>query len=122
MSGVRTLLAKVPSQKLRVDLTSSTVATGAWTEILTAANNLKACTAIQVFYTGEGILRLSRGSAGSETGTDSNNVSNEFPFYIMPGGSPDMLIPVEISAGVRLSVRAVDQAVSTGELIINFFG
>lgn len=120
--GPRTLLAKYPMQKVRVDLTSSTVSTSAWTTILAAASNLKACTAIQVFYTGEGILKISRGAAGQEALKDSRGVSNEFPFYITPGMNGEELIPVEISAGVRLSVEAVDQAVATGELVINFYG
>ena len=118
---VRTLLAKLPAQRLRVDLTSSTVATNAWTEILAAASNTKGCTAIQIYYTGIGILRLSKGDAGQETGGTSRD-PNELPIYIVPGGAPNMLIPFEVAAGKRLSVRAVDQAVSSGELVINFFG
>lgn len=113
--GIRNLLAQFPMHKLRVDLTSSTVATGAWTEILASAPY--GCTAIQVAYTGRGILRISKGAAGSETVG-----RNELPFYIFPGASPDMLIPVEISAGARLSLRSADLAVSSGELVINFFG
>lgn len=112
---MRNLLAYNPTHKLDIDLSSTTVATGAWTEI--DASTAKPCTAIQVAYSGEGILRMSIGDAGEET-----SGRNELPFYIFPGGSPDMLIPVEIAHGKRLSIRSVDQAVSTGRLVINFFG
>lgn len=115
MSGPRTLLAKLPVQKLDVDLSSVTLSTGAWTQILAAASNLKACTALQIAYSGEGILRLSTGDASEED-------DYELPFYVFPGGSLDTLIPVEIARLKRLSARSVDQAVATGRLIINFYG
>lgn len=116
---VRTLLAKVPMHKLRVDLTSTTLSTAAWTEIL--ASTPKGCTAMQIAYTGIGILRISKGSAGSEEAGNSRD-PNELPFYIFPGMSPDQLIPVEIAAGKRLSCKCLDTNVSVGELVINFYG
>lgn len=113
MSGPRTLLARVPYSKLRLSLSSSNVATNAWTEVTSALE--KACTAITVYYSGIGILRVSQGAAAAED-------NSELPIYLTPGMDGNLLIPIEISKGKRLSIRALDQAVAEGELVINLFG
>jgi len=108
--SVRTLLSKFPMHKLAVDLSSTTLTTAAWTEILSSTP--KACTAIEVFYTGEGILKLATGAAASES---------EINMYVVPGGNQGPS-SIEIARGVRLSAKCLDQNVSTGYLVINFFG
>lgn len=117
--NTRCLLAQLPYAKLRVDLTSSTITTAAWTELVASLD--KPCTAVQIYYTGIGILRLSKGAAGQETAVPQTNKPNELPLYIVPGGESHM-VPLELAQGSRLSVRALDQNVSVGELVINFFG
>lgn len=108
MSGPRNLLAAKPTGKLRVDLTSTTLATGSWTSIGTIP---AACTAVSIAYTGEGILKFS-----------TNNGTSELPFYVVPGQSIDHLIPLELAKNLTLYARCVDQAVATGELVFNFYG
>lgn len=112
--SVRNLLAQKPYHKLRVDLSSTNITTAAWAEL--SASLSKPCVAVQIYYTGEGILRLSKGDAGQETAED-----NELALYITPGGEGCM-VPLEIAKGKRLSARALDQNVTSGDLVINFFG
>lgn len=110
MSGPRNLLATRPVHKLRLDIAGTNITTGAWVEIEDSMP--KACDAIEVFYTGESILRLAQGASGSEV---------EMDMYLVPGGSP-ILIPVNIARSKRLAVRALDQNSTFGELVINFYG
>lgn len=112
--SVRNLLAQLPYHKLRVDLVGTPITTAAWVQLSAALP--KACVAAQIYYSGEGILRISKGDATQEEVGD-----NEIPLYIAPGGEGN-LVPLEIAKGARLSARAVDQDVAMGELIINFFG
>lgn len=114
MSGPRNLLATLPYQKLFFDTSSTNITTSAWVPILSKALNVKACTAIHYFYTGTGILKLSNGDTGSET-------ANELMLHIFPGGVGS-LIPFELAHGKLLSARAVDADVTSGILVINFFG
>lgn len=109
--GVRDLLASKPVGKIRVDLSSTNVTTAAWA---TLSSSIPAsCTAITVAYTGDGILKLAKGAAASEV---------ELPLYLTPGMEPSELIPLELSTAWRLSAKAVDQSVTSGELIINLYG
>lgn len=109
--GTRDLLAARPTGKLRVDLSSSTIATGAYTEL--SSSWPAACTAISVAYTGEGILILAKGGAGSEVA---------LPIYLSPGMNHEELIPLELAKSLRISAKALDQAVASGELVINLYG
>ncbi len=108
---MRTLLASLPVGKFRVDLTSSTIATNAWTTM--SASLPASCSAFSVGYTGNGILRLAKGAAGLES---------ELPLYITPGMNHEMLIPLNLAKALRLSAKSEDVAVSTGELVINLYG
>lgn len=108
----RTLLAHVPYHKLRCDIVANPITTAAWLALSTALP--KACTAMQVYYSGEAILVISNGDMGDEA-------AHEMPIYITPGGEGE-LIPIEIAKGKRFSVKAVDQNIAAGELIFNFFG
>jgi hypothetical protein len=107
--GTRELLAKLPVGKHRIDLTSTTLSTAAWTSLI--ASLQAACTAISVAYTGEGILKFS-----------SNAGTSELPLYITPGMNHEMLIPLELKKASVIHARCVDQNVATGELVINLYG
>ncbi len=109
--GSRDLLASLPSGKVRADLTSATIATNAYTTISDPLPS--SCSAIGVSYTGKGILILAKGAAGSES---------DLPLYLTPGMNHEMLIPLNLAKGLRLSAKALDQAVSSGELVINLYG
>lgn len=109
--GARDLLASLPVGKIRVDLTVSTVATNAYTDI--AASFPAPCSAISVGYTGKAILILAKGAAGLEV---------DLPLYLTPGMNHEMLIPLNLAKLIRFSMKALDQAVSSGELVINLYG
>lgn len=109
MSGSRTLLAHKPYLSLRLAITSIT--TAAWTELVAAASMTKACTAMTVDYSGDATLYLGVGASGSEVA---------LPILIPPGGLP--LIPIELSRLTRLSLKAVDQNITDGVIILNLFG
>jgi hypothetical protein len=110
MSGVRNLLAEKPVGKVRVDLSSTNIDTSNWTTLFTAP---AACNAVSIAYSGEGILKLAKGSVGNEV---------ELPLYLTPGQAQEFLIPLELAKSLRISGKCIDQAVMTGELVINFYG
>lgn len=112
MAGPRNLLAQLPYHKLRVDLVANPITTAAWLALSTALP--KACVAVQIYYTGVGILKISDGDMGEED-------DHEKPMYIVPGGESCM-VPIELAKGKRFSAQALDQDADEGELVINFFG
>lgn len=109
--GVRDLLASLPVGKIRVDLSSTNLDTSNWTTL--SSSLPAACSAISVAYTGKGILKLAKGAAASES---------ELPLYLTPGMNHDTLIPLNLAKAVRLSGKCDDQAVTSGELVINLYG
>lgn len=109
----RVLLATDINSKLRFDIAADgPIQTSGWTEILAAMT--KGCSAMQVSYTGEAILKISKGGVGLED-------EEELPIFITPGCN-DAIIPISLAKGKRISVRAEDQDTDLGELIINFLG
>lgn len=109
--GSRDLIASQPTGKIRVNLSSTNLDTSTWT---TLSSSLPApCSAISVAYTGIGILKLAKGAAAAES---------ELPLYLTPGMNHEMLIPLNLAKGIRLSGKCDDQAVTSGELIINLYG
>ena len=112
MSGIRNLLAQKPYHKARLDIVANPITTAAWVQVL--ASTPKACTALMVSYTGESILKVSTGATADE----DNHIMD---FYIAPG-MDQVMIPVEIAKGKKLSVEALDQNTALGELVMNFFG
>lgn len=109
--GTRDLLASLPVGKIRVDLSSTTLSTSAYATL--SASLPSSCSAISVGYTGRGILKLAKGAAGFEV---------DLPLYITPGMNHEMLIPLNLAKGIRLSGETEDQAVTSGELVINLYG
>jgi hypothetical protein len=107
----RQLLASLPVGKLRVDLSSTNLDTSNWVELSSSLPS--SCSAISVMYTGIGILKLAKGAAASEV---------ELPLYLTPGMVMEKLIPLNLAKAIRLSAKCVDQAVTSGELVINLFG
>lgn len=108
------LALRKPVETLTLNLASTNITTSAWAEIL--ALTTAACSAIEIFNPSGSTLMFSQGAAGQETiGT------NLFPLSVLPGGTPG-IIPIEIGKGKRLSMKAVDTTVSSGYLVINFYG
>jgi hypothetical protein len=105
-SGVPVLTTKFLK---RNDYSGTSVTTGAYVQLfaLTSA----AVKALQIFDSSGSALVLAIGGSGSEV--DS--------LYIFPGGNGDVF-GVDIPAGSRVSVKAVDTNATSGQLLINFFG
>jgi hypothetical protein len=107
----RDLLASLPVGKIRVDLSSTNLDTSNWTTL--SSSFPASCSAISVAYTGKGILKLAKGAAASEV---------ELPLYLTPGMNHETLIPLNLAKAIRLSGKTDDQAVTSGELVINLYG
>lgn len=98
-----------PVQKIRYAYaTDGTVATAAWTQLDAALDSYSSHA--EIYDSSGKIMRLGYGPAGSEVEL----------MTIMPGGNGR--IPLALNAGMRLCVRAVDAAATTGYLLINFYG
>jgi hypothetical protein len=107
---MRSLLARVPVTKLSNVYSSTNVTTAAWVQLSAA---LPAAVVAMHAYDGSGkVLKLGIGSAGNEV--DLN--------VLISPDSGKILMPVEISKGVRLSIRAVDANATTGTLALTLFG
>lgn len=108
---VRTLLAQEPAEKIHLDIASSSIDTAAWTEVTPALT--AACDAMSIDNTSDDVLLLSTGAAGSE----DNSI---LPIYIK-ACEEGQVIPLPVARGKRLSVKALNHTVSTGDLVINTF-
>lgn len=92
----------------RNDYTTSPVTTGAYVQLI--ASMPAAVKEVEIFDSSGETLVLAIGGAGSEV----NKV------YVFPGGNGR--IPLQIAAAARLSVKAISNNASSGELTINFYG
>lgn len=92
----------------RNDYTITPVTTGAYVQLI--ASMPAAVKEVEIFDSSGETLVLAIGGAGSEV----NKV------YIFPGGNGR--IPLQIAATTRLSVKAVSNNATSGELTINFYG
>lgn len=88
--------------------TSTAVTTGAYVELV--ASLASSCKELQIFDSSGQTLELAVGGSGTETRI----------IYIFPGGNGNTR--VGISAGSRISIKAVSATANLGELIINFLG
>lgn len=96
---------------VRLDYGSTTVTNAAWTQLL-ATVGASGVFGITLFDSGGYAMELGIGGAGSEART-----------LLIPPGGFNGVIPLYITAGTRLSIRAVGAAsVSAGEININLLG
>jgi hypothetical protein len=93
---------------VRNDYSTTPVTTGAYVELVASAGT--AVKEIEIFDSSGESLVLALGAAGAEVNKA----------YVFPGGNGR--IPVQISAGQRLSIKAVSASATSGELLINFYG
>jgi len=95
----------------RLDYSSTSVTSGAWVE-LTASVGASAVFGITLFDGGGYAMELGIGAAASEARV-----------LLIPPGGFNGVIPLQIAAGSRLSIKAVGAAtVSAGEIDINLMG
>jgi hypothetical protein len=83
---------------------------GTWDTLVAAAVIASLVTEIEVFMAGSDDVELARGAAAAEVSI----------LRVTPGGNGR--IPVDIAAGQRVAIRGNAGALTTGELIINFYG
>jgi hypothetical protein len=93
---------------IRNDYSTTPVTTGAYVQLVASAAT--AVKEIEIFDSSGESLVLAMGAAGAEVNKA----------YVFPGGNGR--IPVQISAGQRLSIKAVSASATSGELLINFYG
>lgn len=97
---------------LTLDASVSNISTGAWTVITSSV--VKAAISVEIFNSTGATLAISKGVPGSET-------AGLLPYTILIGGS-SMIIPMDISSGKPLTVKSLDNAASSGILVLNLFG
>lgn len=86
---------------------STNVTTAAYVVLDTSLNSR--VSHAEIFDSSGSILKLAVGGAGAEVDV----------IHIVPGGNGR--IPLVLSEGQRLSIKAVDATAATGHLIINFY-
>jgi len=86
---------------------NGTVAVGTWAQIEDALpDNAEA---VEIYDSSGSTLELGVGPSSAEVGI----------LYIPPTGNGR--IPLTLNKGMRLAIRAVDAAATTGDFIINFY-
>lgn len=93
---------------LRNSYAVTSVTTGAYVQLV--ASVASAIKEIEIFDSSGESLVLALGASGSEADK----------VYVFPGGNGR--IPMQISVGQRLSIKAVSANAISGELLINFYG
>lgn len=93
---------------LRNSYVVTSVTTAAYVQLV--ASVVSTVKEIEIFDSSGESLVLALGASGSET----NKV------YVFPGGNGR--IPMQITAGQRLSIKAISANATSGELLINFYG
>lgn len=92
---------------VRQDYSAGSVVTATWTQIVASLSG--PVTQLEIFDSSGQTLELGVGSSGNEVRK----------ILILPGGNGPA--PVSLSSGDRVSVRAVSNPASVGELDINFY-
>lgn len=100
--------ARVYSDSARLDYSGSPVTTGAWTTLVGTTS--KSITALYIFDSSGETMELGVGPSGSESRV----------MIIQPGG-PDGAVEMVITQGSRISVRAISNTASVGEINITTF-
>jgi hypothetical protein len=112
---MRPLLSTNPVATFVLD-PSGAVAISKTVWALVSASVLKAGTAVEIFNSTGSTLQISQGAVGAETATGA-----VLPYTIPLGGSA-FILPMEIKSGKPISVLGLDNASTTGLLVINLFG
>lgn len=93
-----------------LDTSGTNVTSGAYVTLVTAVNMTAPCSAVQLHNSGAQPLKLAAGAAGSEVDTG----------IVIPLGV-SILIPLELKAGVRLSLESLGGTQATGIVTVTFF-
>lgn len=108
---MRGIAAYKPVYTYALNFGATTVDNSAYVTL--AAAVAKPCSAVEIFNPSGATLIIAAGAASSEV---------PYPYYILPGGS-SIFLPMEIAAGVRLSLKALTSTSATnGYFVLNMFG
>lgn len=99
-----------PVHRLKHDASSQNITTSAWVQLDASLD--KPCSGIKIYNGTGSILEFAIGGSGSEVAQ---------PYYLPPEESSPVL-PINLSYGSRLSLKAVDKSATQGHVIFNFFG
>lgn len=110
ISGSITTSAASWKEKYTLTFSTSNVTTAAYTEL--AASTTNALTAFEIYTTTTEPLILATGAAASEVDK----------FYILPGGNAPNVIYLSVSASTRLSLKALNNTISSGYILVNCLG
>lgn len=98
----------VPVFNVRNVYSTTNVTTGAYVELSPSLpNTMKE---LEIFDTSGSVLQLAIGPSGSES---------PLPFMVLPGGNVPSRVSCLLNQGMRLSIKAVDNSATAGQLIIN---
>lgn len=95
------------SNRARIDYTSTSVTTAAYTQLL--ASTSAAINEVEIFDSSGQTLVLATGTAGAEADQ----------VYIFPGGNGR--IPLAIATSTRVAIKAVSATANSGEISVNFY-
>lgn len=98
---------RAASNRARIDYTSTSVTTAAYTQLL--ASTSAAINEVEIFDSSGQTLVLATGTAGAEADQ----------VYIFPGGNGR--IPLAIATSTRVAIKAVSATANTGEISVNFY-
>lgn len=98
-----------PVQTVTLDTSSGNITTSAYRQILAVLTF--ACSGVEIFNPSGSSIKMAQGAAASEV---------DLPFTIIPGGTPG-IVPLEMKAGARISLKAIDTNMTSGLFVINFY-
>lgn len=104
------LAIRKPLETLCLDMSSTNITTSAYAVLIASKNY--SCSGMEVLNPSSSPMKIAIGGSGSEV---------DIPYTIPQGGSL-IFIPVEMKKADRLTAKAIGTSVSTGYLVINFFG
>jgi len=105
--GIQTKEISSKGEFVRNSYSTLSVSTASYTQLI--ASTAAAYSAIEIFDSSGETLKIAIGAAGSEVDQ----------FLIFPGGNGRL--PYTIASGSRISIRAVSNTASVGEICINFY-
>jgi hypothetical protein len=101
---------RLPVFRIRNDYAVTPVTTGAWVQL---AASIPRANSMEVFDSSGRIMEISFGAVGAES-------ASIFPMFITPGGNNNP-IRILFGEGMRISIRAVDNNATAGQIAITFY-
>lgn len=106
--------ATKPVGTYTLDAASTNLVVGTWAQVTSNVTN--GASAVEIFNSTGATLLVSQGTAGNETAA-----GKLLPYTILQGGS-SMMLPMEVKAGAPIRIKSLDNAATSGILVLNLFG